>query len=319
MQLLLRHTTQTCDAVGGEGRERRDLIAHVLRSVIIFLRRETDFAHSLLTSGAVGADPWQLHLHYTTLPPAQGQGDAEEGSGGILSLPDTEAPGRLQSSGLGGSRSSLTGYLATSKVSLTASRSSLTVSRTSLLGSGRAILKPLARLNPLEQHSSHLLSSPHLSSPHLSSPPGSMAASRASLYSSLGDHLHISPPAPCTVHIGGSLVDYAYEYYGPTPQLVMTPTMESSMVAMATAIVQYTFPEVMGGRESHKTETAKEVAKVGVWSAEVRALVCMFLILTWSYTHSHTAARQALLPVLLLSPDQPSLSTAPTAHHPVLW
>ena len=76
------------------------------------------------------------------------------------------------------------------------------------------------------------------------------------------DQLLISSPTPCTLHAGGSSMDYGFEYYGPTPHVVMTPTMESGAVAIATALAEHSFPRVSGEEESQKTETVRETAKV---------------------------------------------------------
>lgn len=230
MQLLLRETTQQHEGGEGDG-EKRDLTSHVLRSAIIYLRRKADFAHSLLPSDTADPDSsWRLHLHYTA-------------GSSLQANADNEAVSRLPSRNLGSSRSSPAD---SPRGSLTASRSSLPSPRATkkagLPDSGMAHIKLPAHLSPLGRSSSSQLSSP------------------ASVHS--GDHLQISPPSPCTVHSGGPSVAYGFEYYGPTPQVVMTPTMESGVVAMAAAIMQYSFPGVTGERESQKTETAKEVAKV---------------------------------------------------------
>lgn len=55
---------------------------------------------------------------------------------------------------------------------------------------------------------------------------------------------------------------YGFEYYGPASQVVMTPAMESGVIAIVTAITQYQFPGVTGEMESRRTETVDEVAKV---------------------------------------------------------
>ena len=252
VQLLSRqqHASEEKDG------ERTSLIPHVLRSVVIGLRRKADFAHSLVTGEADTI--WPLHLHYTS----------EQGS---VEAADAETANRQ----LRGSRSSLAesriSSAATSRVSLTASRSSLTASRASLTAS-RASLTPNVISSPRANRAASLPGSnlPHTRLPaHLSplaqysssqtSSPASVGASRVS---SPADQLQISPPYPCTVQAGGSSVAYGFEYYGPTPHIVMTPAMESGVVAMATAIAQYSFPGVTGETESQKTETAKEVAKV---------------------------------------------------------
>lgn len=231
VQLLLRHTAhQSVEA--GEDTDKKALTFHVLQSVIIYLRRKSDFAHALLTSSADIDKCWQFHLHHTTK----------------LST-DNEASSRPSSRILGGSKFSP----GESKASLTASRTSLTASRTSFTASRSNLPSPkIHQLASLPGPSlatvkfHQYLSSPGVRSP--ASPAGSSgAASRASIHS--GEHLQISSPSPCTVHAGGSSVGYGFEYYGPAPQVVMTPAMESGVISIVAAIAQYQFPGVTGERE----------------------------------------------------------------------
>lgn len=293
MQLLLRHTTHHSVEGGEEEGDKKALTFHVLQSVIIYLRRKSDFAHSLLTSSSGDIDEWwQRHLHHTT----------------TLST-DNEA--RPTSRILGGSKFSP----GESKASLTTSRTSLTASRASLTASRSNLPSPkITQSAGLPGPSLSIVKShPYLSSPALRSP-SSPAASRASIHSSSGDHLQISSPSPCTVHAGGSSVGYGFEYYGPAPQVVMTPAMESGVIAIVTAIAQYQFPGVTGERESRRTETVNEVAKV---SYNLTTFTSSPLTHTCTYTHA--ATREASLHVYLFPTDYLCLSTSPGAHCPVLW
>ena len=266
--------------------------------MIIYLRRKSDFAHSLLTTSGCDIDKcWQQHLHHTT----------------TLS---TDNDARSSSRILGGSKFSP----GESKASLTASRTSLTASRASLTASRSNLPSPKITqsagfpgpsLSTVKLHP--YLSSPALRSP--SSPAGSIgAASRASIHSSSGDHLQISSPSPCTVHAGGSSVGYGFEYYSPAPQVVMTPAMESGVIAIVTAIMQYQFPGVTGEMESRRTETVNEVAKVSY-----NLITFTPSPMTHTYMYTHAGVRKASLHIHMLPSDYLCLSTSPGAHCPVLW
>ena len=300
VQLLLRHTTHQSVEGGEEDGDKKALTFRVLQSVIIYLRRKSDFARSLLTSSGDVDKFWQQHLHYTT---ALSTDNEARPSSRILGG-SKFSPGESKAS-LTASRTSLTA----SRTSLTASRTSLTASRSNLPSSKitQSAGLPGPSLGTAKLHP--YLSSPALRSP--SSPAGSSAAaSRTSIHSSLGDHLQISSPSPCTLHAGGLSVGYGFEYYGPAPQVVMTPAMESGVIAIVTAIAQYQFPGVTGERESQRTETVNEVVKV---SYNLPPSTSSLM------THTHPAIREASLHIHMLPTDYLCLSTSPGTLCPVVW
>ena len=120
VQLLLRQTTQQQrEEEEEEDRKNAHLIAHILRSVIIYLRRKVDFAHSLMTASDVDT-LWQLHIHYTT---EQGSGvaETESVSGHSRSTVSRDSSANSSRVSMSGSRANLTSAGATSQLRLTSS------------------------------------------------------------------------------------------------------------------------------------------------------------------------------------------------------
>ena len=214
-----------------ETRDKDDLnnhrVLHTLRSIIIYLRRKSDFARSLLATNDTDA-AWQFHIHYTTDLVVDNESRPCSGAERV------EENLRMNSTAI------------TSRVSLTDSRTSLTSSKT----------------GEYSREDTRLTSQP----PTYTSSRSSMAGeTNVSVYSSPRDPLHISPVTACTVHIGQSSVAYSFEYHAaPTSHIVMTPLMESGVIKVASAIVQYSFPVMTGEQESQKIETVKEATRVSM-------------------------------------------------------
>ena len=217
-----------------------DLIVHMLRSIIVCLRLKSDFGQLLLSSHD-STSLWGTHLHYTV------DRDIMEGM-------------MMDRGELMGSRISLS-----SKSSLTESKTSLTSSMTSYgsiksyksTRSFRSFSRPASVLKPLGS-SSHRLSLPPLP---LSLLPSSVTASRVSLAASIAEQLQIAVQTDCEVHCGDWTGAYGYEYSGPTTA-VLTPAMESNVIALAKAVGSYSFPGLLEGRESCQTETTSILARV---------------------------------------------------------
>ena len=139
-------------------------------------------------------------------------------------------------------------------------------------------------------------------SPH---PPSSPAAGRT--LSAGRSPMHVSPPTPCFVHAGGSSVAYGFEYCGPAQHTVMTPSMESGVSAIVSALVQHLFPLVNGEGDSLKTATVREAAKVAIFLLSMHVL------------HASLGAGQASLPTYLHPPHNCCLHTFPAAHSSLQW
>ena len=217
-----------------------DLIIHMMRSIIVCLRLKSDFAQLLLSSHD-SMKLWGSHLHYTV------NRDMREGL-------------RMNGGELTSSRNSLF-----SRTSLTVSRISLTSSKTSLgsiksnvtTRSFRNYSRPTSALKPLSS-SYHRFSLPLLPLSPLSS---SVTASRVSLAASIADQLQIAVQTECEVHCGDWTGSYGFEYSGPTTA-VLTPAMESNVIALAKAVGSYSFPGLVESRESCQTENTKLLARV---------------------------------------------------------
>lgn len=265
MEVLLSHIPREGrkkdEEEEAKGVKETELTAHMLRSIIICLRHKLDFAFSLL-GGRGQEDLWTNHIHYTLQsealrqePAGGGQAEEREGREGEGDQPHSklDPPSRLQQS-LTASRSSLTA----SRSSLTASRSNLTAFRSSLTGSRASLITSRILLAPLRPLNSP---TPQDHSPS-SSRASSMTASRVSLAASLAEQLHISEQTACLVHCGASASGYGFEYCGISPLVVLTPSMESSLISMATAIGNHCFPGITGDAGVPRAETTREVAKV---------------------------------------------------------
>ena len=89
VQLILREKEKE-----NEDSQKTVLVLHILRSIIICLRRKDDFAHSLLTTN----DPhqqWQSHIHYTIDPAVENPESSRPSSAVILTTDSHSSPNAL--------------------------------------------------------------------------------------------------------------------------------------------------------------------------------------------------------------------------------
>ena len=207
---------------------------------MLSLRRKAEFARSLLTTNDVDA-AWRLHVHYTTTSEQREK--------------EREVENMAHSSPHVGGEGSTSHHIFPSTASLSSLTGSRASSASSLMTGQPDSIRPPTEL------------APHPPSHTQPTPSQSSLAGRttASVYTTPRGPLQYSPVIPCTVHVGGSSVAYGFEYYGPTPHVVMTPTMECGVVATASAFAQHSFPRVTGDQETEKMETVREAARVSLY------------------------------------------------------
>ena len=97
---------------------------------------------------------------------------------------------------------------------------------------------------------------------------------------------------------------YGFEYCGPAQHIVMTPSMESGVAAIVSALAQHSFPLVNGESDS---ATIREAAKVAIFLLSTHVL------------HASLGAGQASLPTYLHPPHDCCLHTFPAAHSSLQW
>ena len=251
VQLLLNHAARQQEMDDGESSVQTTVAENkktfLLRSIIVNLRHKLDSAQSLMKSSVDGVrEPCALLVQYSLEAAVQHSGEIPA-TMAARHTTDTNSDGTSQ---VGEPVASLHS-LAESYASPPPSKST----RTSSSASRKAATPTIT------DSSSPKLTSHRPSSREPSSRAGSELGSQLS-FSPTKHQLCISPPTACRLHCGNHTTDYGFEYYGPAPLVVMTPTMESSMIAMVTCIAQHSFPGVTGVKDSLKPETTREMAKV---------------------------------------------------------